>query len=67
MRLRRLCAIKKSGKSHVSQEVRDDYAAAGERREWLEIALLEAVKLFGTDRRVYSKVKVALGVGEKLL
>lgn len=58
MRLRRLCAVKKSGKCAVDESVRSDYAAAGEKREWLEIALLEAIKMHGTGREVYSRVKV---------
>ncbi|CAL1154387.1 unnamed protein product [Cladocopium goreaui] len=57
MRLRRLCSLKKSGKSHVSDEVRKDYLGGGEKREWLEIALLEAIKVHGTDRKLYNRVK----------
>ena len=57
MRLRRLCEVKKSGKSHVSDEVRTDYKGGGEKREWLEIALLEAIKKHGTHRDNYKKVK----------
>ena len=49
--------MKKSGKSHVSEEVRKDYQGGGEKREWLEIALLEAIKEHGTDRKHYNKVK----------
>eukprot|EP00435_Cladocopium_sp_Y103_P068252 s21_g31.t1 len=57
MRLRRLCSVKKSGKSHVSEEVRQDYKGGGEKREWLELALLEAIREHGTDRKFYNKVK----------
>ena len=57
MRLRRLCSLKKSGKSHVTDEVRKDYLGGGEKREWLEIALLEAIKVHGTDRKLYNRVK----------
>ena len=57
MRLRRLCTVKKSGKCAVDQSVRDAYDKGSESREWLEIALLEAVKQHGTSRAAYNQVK----------
>ena len=57
MRLRRLCTARKSGKCLVDQSVRDSYDQGGESREWLEIALLEAIKQHGTDRSAYKQVK----------
>ncbi|CAE7913591.1 unnamed protein product, partial [Symbiodinium necroappetens] len=44
MRLKRLCETKKSGKKWVSDEVAADYAAGGEKRETLEISLLEVLR-----------------------
>ena len=43
--------------THVSDEVRKDYLGGEEKREWLEIALLEAIKVHGTDRKLYNRVK----------
>lgn len=57
MRLRRMCEMKQSGKSHVPQEVSEDYKKGGEEREWLEIALLESIKKVGTDRKFFKQVK----------
>lgn len=59
MRLRRLCAVKKSGKCAVSEAVRADYSSGGEQREWLEMALLQAIKKHGTTRTVYNRVKAS--------
>lgn len=57
MRLRRFCTVKKSGKCAVDDTVRASYNQGGEQREWLEIALLEAIKKHGTTRESYNKVK----------
>lgn len=57
MRLRRLCSIKKGEKCLVDQTTREDYLAGGERREWLELALLDSIKTHGTDRSKYKAVK----------
>ena len=57
MRLRRMCELKQSGKSHVPPEVSEDYKKGGEEREWLEIALLESIKKVGTDRKYFKQVK----------
>ena len=57
MRLRRLCSIKKGEKCLVDETTRSDYLAGGERREWLELALLESVKKHGVDRAQYKSVK----------
>ena len=58
MRLRRLTETKTSGKCWVSPDVQSDYKAGGERRQWLEIALLESLKKYGTGRESSAKVRV---------
>ena len=58
MRLRRLTETKSTGKTWVDEKTQADYKAGGERREWLEIALLEALKKHGTGRDAYKRVKV---------
>ena len=58
MRLRRLTEKKASGKMWVDQRTHDDWKAGGERRQWLEIALLECLKKYGIGRDAYSKVRV---------
>jgi hypothetical protein len=60
MRLRRLCETKSSGKSYVDEKTKEDYKAGGDRREILEIALVEALKKWGTSFSVYKKVKARL-------
>jgi hypothetical protein len=42
----------------VPDGIHADYFAGGEKREVLEMALLEAVAKFGCDRKSYKKVKV---------
>jgi len=64
MRLRRLCSLRKSGKCAVGEELRRDYEENGEKREWLEIALLEAIKQYGTSRAVYNQVKAKGNLGD---
>lgn len=49
MRLRRLCERKKTGRLNVSEASHNDYVAAGERREVLELALLETLDKVGLD------------------
>lgn len=49
MRLRRLCEKKKGGKMHVKESFHEDYNAGGERRELLELALLETLDKIGAD------------------
>ncbi|CAK9054438.1 unnamed protein product [Durusdinium trenchii] len=56
MRLRRMVETKPSGKCHVDESVRLDYAHH-EKREWLEIALLDAIKKWGTDRKQFKKIR----------
>ena len=51
MRLRRLCEVKKSGRSWVSDELRADCSSGGERRETLELALLETIRGVGADAK----------------
>ena len=60
MRLRRLCEKKATGKCHVDETTRQDYLSGGERREWLEIALLECLKKHGVHRDATKKVRVGL-------
>lgn len=60
MRLRRLCEVKPTGKSWVDEKSRSDYVAGGERREWLELALLESLKKVGLGRNVHKKVVAGL-------
>ncbi|CAE7540231.1 PEG3 [Symbiodinium sp. CCMP2592] len=56
MRLKRMCEQKKkSHKCHVDNETHEQYASGGPQREWLEMALLEALQDVGT---------VALGRGK---
>ena len=57
MRLRRMCERKKSGKLHVKESILEDFKAGGERRELLEIALLEALRDVGVDRAAHKQVK----------
>lgn len=59
MRLRRMVETKPSGKCHVDESVRADYNNA-ERREWLEIALCDAIKKHGTDRKNFKKIRVGV-------
>ena len=57
MRLRRLVEVKPNGKCHCDQQTREDYQNP-ERREWLEMALLQSIKKFGTNRSVFTKIRV---------
>lgn len=60
MRLRRLCEQKpKTKKCHVDEKTREQYVRGGEDREWLEIALVEALQKVGPDRSQHKKLKVA--------
>lgn len=54
---RRLCEVKGSGRMWCDQKTRDDFVAGGERRQWLELALLESLKRHGSHRGAYDKVK----------
>lgn len=58
MRLRRLCEKKRSGKCHVSDAVREDFIAGGEKRELLEVALLEVLQSTGLDRTAQKKIRL---------
>ena len=58
MRLRRLTEKKTSGKCWVDEKTQADWKAGGERRQWLEIALLECLKKHGTGREAGAKVRV---------
>ena len=61
MRLRRLCEVKPSGKSHVDDDIRKEYQMGGDKREILEIALVEALKKWGTSKSksIFNKVKAS--------
>ena len=63
MRLNRLCQRRKNGRCHVDEHIHNDWKAGGEKKEWLEIALLEAVKATGpdSDPGTFKKVKAQLG------
>ena len=59
MRLRRLCEEKaKTKKCHVDVKTREQYVRGGEDREWLEIALVEALQKVGPDRCHRKKLTV---------
>ena len=50
MRLKRLCEKKsKSQKCHVDDETHQQYLSGGPEREWLEMALLEALQSVGPE------------------
>ena len=50
MRLKRLCEKKlKSKKCHVDDQTHEQFAAGGPQREWLEMALLEALQSVGPE------------------
>lgn len=52
MRLRRMCEIKaRSKKCHVDDETHKQYMKGGEGREWLEIALAEAIERLETSTK----------------
>ena len=57
-RTRRLCERKSSGRYNIDAETAEQYKSAGPQREMLEMALLECLAKFGTDRKHYKKVKV---------
>lgn len=59
MRARRLCERKGSGKCAVPDQIHADYFAGGDRREVIEMALLESLAKFGTQRSSYKKVRVS--------
>ena len=59
MRLRRMCEVKaKTGRCNVDPETRSMYERGGEDREWLEIALLEAISKVGADCRKHKALRV---------
>ena len=58
MRLRRLCEIKpRTKKCHVDSETHEQWKQGGESREWLEIALAEAVERLGTEKNHHKKLR----------
>ena len=60
MRLRRLVEIKpKTKKCHVDEATREQYSKGGEDREWLEIALMEAIQKVGVENRKHKALRVA--------
>ncbi|CAK9074824.1 unnamed protein product [Durusdinium trenchii] len=57
MRCRRLCERKPSGRQHVPEAIVAEYKEGGERREVLEMALLESLARHGLNRSAYKRVK----------
>lgn len=53
-----MCEVKPSGKCPVDASVCDQYKAGGQSREQLEMALLECIARWGTNRSSYKKIKV---------
>ena len=63
MRLRRLCARKKSGSYWVADDVVMDYEKGGAAREALEITLLETLRSLGPNDQKPTKVRVGFAKG----
>ena len=60
MRCRRLCERKgQTGKCAVPDAIHSDYFAGGDKRELLEMALLDAISKHGTGREMYKRVRVS--------
>ena len=58
MRLRRLCEVKpRTKKCHVDIETHEQWKKGGESREWLEIALAEAVERLGHEKNQHKKLR----------
>eukprot|EP00435_Cladocopium_sp_Y103_P060779 s380_g22.t1 len=58
MRLRRLVEVKpKTKKCHVDEATREQYSKGGEDREWLEIALMEAIQKVGAENRKHKALR----------
>lgn len=63
MRLRRLCEKKpRTQKCHVDDRTHDQWIKGGEDREWLEIALVEALQKVGPERTAHKKLKVTRSI-----
>ena len=62
MRLTRLCQKRKKNACHVDEATHKEWKEGGERREWLELALLEVLKHAGTDNGPGHFKKVKAGV-----
>ena len=58
MRTRRLCEKKNSGRCGVPDAIHNDYVEGGEKREILEMSLLQCLATHGLDRKWYKRVKV---------
>lgn len=61
-----MCEKKSTGRCNVSEDILQEYRAGGSRRETLEMAMLESIARYGTDRRQYNKVKATQGVGQSI-
>lgn len=60
MRLRRLCEVKpRTNKCHVDTETHTQWKRGGESREWLEIALAEAMENLGVEKNQHKKLRVS--------
>ena len=58
MRARRLCERKSKGKLHIPEDIHQEYVDGGEKREILELALLQCIAKYGPDRKHYKKIRV---------
>eukprot|EP00435_Cladocopium_sp_Y103_P020384 s1279_g5.t1 len=55
MRTRRLCEKKNSGRCGVPDAIHNDYVEGGEKREILEMSLLQCLATYGLDRKWYKR------------
>ena len=64
MRLTRLCQKRKAGACHVDEPTHLEWKNGGERKEWLELALLETLKEVGVDAgpAAFKKTKVLTSI-----
>ena len=60
MRTRRLCEKKTSGRCGVPDAIHNDYVEGGEKREILEMSLLQCLAQYGLDRKWYKRVHAGM-------
>lgn len=54
-----MCEVKpRTGKCHVDTETNQQWKRGGESREWLEIALAEAMENLGVEKNQHKKLRV---------
>ena len=65
MRLTRLCQKRRKGACHVDDATHEEWRDGGERKEWLEMALVEVLKNVGTENTPgsFKKVKATQSTG----